>query len=305
MEGIPEKDIKKIFVYYIQMSADDEQEISYDFDQPENYGLQKLNTRAWVFVLNNWTEEEYQKILSIKHNYLIVGKEIGKSGTPHLQGYIYNANKITFGHIKKICPRVHLQVAKGTAIQNRRYCSKDGDFIESGKIPEQGKRNDLTLMKEVLAVNPTMSAAIEVAPNYQSLRAAELLLKYSKVKRDWKPEVIWLYGKPRTGKTNMAKKMVGKEYYLKHSHTGKWWDGYDGEENVIIDEVKYNYDYDYLLALLDAHECRVEQKGSSRQFLAKKIVLTSTHLPEHWFGEDTAEIRGRITKIINIEDLEI
>jgi hypothetical protein len=47
---------------------------------------------AWCFTLNNYTTDELEFLSSSilgsgEYNY-IIGKEIGESGTPHLQGYI-------------------------------------------------------------------------------------------------------------------------------------------------------------------------------------------------------------------------
>lgn len=88
-------------------------------------------SRGWCFTINNYSEQE-EKIL---HTYtaifekMIVGKETGENGTPHLQGYAYAKNAKTFAQMKKLFPRGHLEPAKGKPVENRVYCSKGGQVI--------------------------------------------------------------------------------------------------------------------------------------------------------------------------------
>jgi len=47
-------------------------------------------SKSWVLTLNNYSDEEYG---SLKTGFrkpwdYILGKEIGESGTPHIQGYV-------------------------------------------------------------------------------------------------------------------------------------------------------------------------------------------------------------------------
>lgn len=45
----------------------------------------------WTFTLNNYTAEEEGSMMDALAEqciYLIVGKEVGEEGTPHLQGYL-------------------------------------------------------------------------------------------------------------------------------------------------------------------------------------------------------------------------
>lgn len=92
--------------------------------------------KGWCFTLNNWTEEEYTKILSYCHESSIdkwvIGKEVGENGTPHLQGYIKGKNVIRMSTLKKICHRWHLEISKGSPEDNFGYCSKDRDFTSGG-----------------------------------------------------------------------------------------------------------------------------------------------------------------------------
>lgn len=108
---------------------------------------------AYTLTINNYTEAEYKKFLHTKCNYSIVGKEQGKEGTPHLQCYIHFSSEISFKSIKKHFPRAHIEVARGSAKQNREYCMKEGNFKEKGTLPRQGKRTDLDELCEMVQNN--------------------------------------------------------------------------------------------------------------------------------------------------------
>lgn len=101
--------------------------------------------KRWCFTLNNYKEGDMDTIIkccsSNSSNY-IVGKEVGESGTPHLQGYIEFNKKIRpLNLIELGC---HWEKAKGNRESNIKYCSKDGDYKTSFYIPKP-----LVVLKEV------------------------------------------------------------------------------------------------------------------------------------------------------------
>ena len=104
-------------------------------------------SRRWCFTLNNYTEVELESLrlsLQTKARYAIIGKERGKEGTLHLQGYVSLHSNARLKGIKKILgDRAHAEVAKGNETENYQYCSKDGDFEEIGTRACPGKRTDL------------------------------------------------------------------------------------------------------------------------------------------------------------------
>lgn len=253
--------------------------------------------RAYVFTLNNYTEEELEKIKTLKYKYIIIGDEIGKSGTPHLQGYINFSSSTSFNTVKKAIPKAHIETAKGTPRQNYEYCSKEKILFEDGEQPAPGKRKDIDAIKEYIETtpNPNMGDIIDnYATSLQSIRLGETLLKYKEKPRDInKPPVcIWYYGDTETGKTARAF-LKYPNAYRKDNCLGGFFEGYDAHETIIIDDMRADtFPYNHLLNLLDRYPNRLNVKNTSRQNLAKTIIITAPTSPQDMFG-------GRITENIN------
>nr|QTE03362.1 MAG: replication-associated protein [Fringilla montifringilla CRESS-DNA-virus sp.] len=265
-----------------------------------------MTSRSYLLTCNNWQQADYDALIAEKYDYKIISKEVGKkSKIPHLHCFIYKEGKIAWKGLKKRNPRCDIRLCKGTAQENQTYVAKDGVFEEFGECPKQGKRNDLNLIKEEIQAGKTMREIIEVATNYQSLRTAELLLKYIEKKRDFKTEVIYIWGKSESGKTRYAyDNNPDVVIHQQMASSLKWWQGYDAHEIVIIDEVDCNTDYSMLKALCDRYPYVVETKGGSRQFLAKKLYITSLTDPKILFQyhpEEGKEMLRRIDKIIHLK----
>lgn len=262
--------------------------------------------KFWCFTLNNYTNEEEEFLKLINCEYLVFGKEVGENGTAHLQGYIEFSTNRKLNRIKReISERAHWERRKGKAVQAAEYCKKDGDIFEKGEIskPNQGRRNDLEEVSEMVREGKGMKDIVEVCSSFQSMRFAENLLKYKEAKRNWKPEVKWYYGETGTGKTKRAMEETNDPYIS--GKNLKWWEGYDAHEDVIIDDFRRDFcTFHELLRILDRYEYRVEVKGGSRQLLAKRIIITSCHHPRDVYDtrEDIGQLIRRIDEIINFRD---
>lgn len=161
--------------------------------------------RAICFTLNNYSEEEktilHQKLSEFK--YGICQEERGENGTPHLQGYICSENARSFAAWKTtVGARAHIEGAKGTAQQNKDYCSKDecripGTVVfESGTLPRQGSRNDIAGAVDALKSGKDWGTLVDEFPEvcvkfYRGLQSVRL--QFDK-RREWKTEVFWFYG---------------------------------------------------------------------------------------------------------------
>lgn len=87
-----------------------------------------MSSRNYIFVLNNYTEQEESDIkifIETWCKYGIFGHEIGKQGTPHLQGFIILKTPWSFKTLKnKINKKCHLEKCLGNAISNFDYATK-------------------------------------------------------------------------------------------------------------------------------------------------------------------------------------
>lgn len=267
-------------------------------------------SRNYSFTLNNYTPDELADLKTVSAKYLILGDEVGENGTPHLQGFVAWPNAKTFTATKKLLGnRCHIEVSKGSPYDNFVYCSKQSILYETGDRPEkvaQGKRNDMEAIKESVQQGMKIKQMCEegLIGNYQHLKYAETLNKYYEKRRTTKPTVKWFYGPTGTGKTKTAyEEMEGltdiDNIYVAMD-TGKWWDGYDGQEYIIIDDMRKDFmKFHQLLKLLDRYAYRVETKGSTRQFLGIHIIITSCYAPDDMFEtrEDIQQLLRRIDEI--------
>lgn len=101
----------------------------------------------WCFTINNPTQEDKDHVAGFGINplrkYLVVGREVGESGTPHLQGFVVFTRAVTRTRVSGFFPRAHLEATRGTSQQAATYCKKDGDFDEYGECPSNKGANSV------------------------------------------------------------------------------------------------------------------------------------------------------------------
>ena len=254
----------------------------------------------WCFTLNNYTEDEEVRLKSVmldpknKATYMVLGKEVGDAGTPHIQGYICFAIRKKFEVVKKLLsPRVHLEPAQGTPQQASDYCKKDGVFWERGTLPErkkqgQGRRNDIHESKAILDEGGTV---LDVAErDWTTFLKYRSSLSYYAAERMparlGKTQVVVFEGEPGCFKSYSAN-CFRNSYPVVRPGNGQpvWFDGYQPEQHcaVLFDEFASWLPYHQLLELCDKYPCRVQVKGGTVQFKAIFAVFTSNKPAEEWY----------------------
>lgn len=117
------------------------------------------------------------------------------------------------------------------------------------------------------------------------------------------------WGTTGTGKTYTAMDILDNPYTVFDIKT-PWFDGYAGQENVIMDECGLGMmNYNYLKRLLDGYRMDVPIKGGSVQWTPTTIVLTSNIPLEDWYinipKEDLWALERRIRKFQFPQDKEL
>lgn len=241
-----------------------------------------------------------------KFTYVIVGVETcPTTQRQHLQGYAELNDKISLVTLRTLMPMGHIENRRGSAEEAAAYCKKEGQYWEVGEMKQQGKRNDIAHVKDLMRGGAGMEQIITNTDSYQAMAFAVKALPFFEKRRDWVPVVHWFHGPSGTGKTSTAYNDAMAKYGRVHiqNAASHWWQGYDAHEAVIIDEVRAGSAINFvaLLPLLDRYPCTIECKGASRQFLAREIWLTSPFDPLTMYHRGEEEVRQLLRRISEIK----
>ncbi|KAI4794323.1 hypothetical protein KUCAC02_032140 [Chaenocephalus aceratus] len=235
---------------------------------------------------------------------LLLLRKTGANGTPHLQGFMNLKTKVRLSQVKAfVTTRAHLEQAKGTDKDNETYCSKDGDiYLAIGTPSAQGKRSDIDAAVEILKSNG--GNMFELAQQLPSVyirygRGFNQWVDTARIQkpRDWKTNVTVYEGPPGCGKSCACAEAfpAGENVYYKTR--GEWWDGYSGQETVIMDDFYGWMKYDEMLCITDRYPHRVPIKGGFVQFLAKNICITSNSPVSQWYKFETFDPTALMRRI--------
>jgi hypothetical protein len=118
----------------------------------------------------------------------------------------------------------------------------------------------------------------------------------------------WIYGSTGTGKSHYAFNNYSPDTHYLYPNDGGWWDGYTGQEIVIINEFRGGIMYSELLELLDKWPKTVRRRGREPvPFLAKLVIITSSLHPKNIYQgvlekDDSIDQLLRRIKVIEFRD---
>lgn len=109
--------------------------------------------------------------------------------------------------------------------------------------------------------------------------------------------VFW--GTTGTGKSRRAWDEASFEAYPKDPRS-KFWDGYQGQENVVIDEFRGGIDISHMLRWTDRYPTIIEAKHGATILRATKIWITSNLSPTEWYPDIDEETKNALMRRLTI-----
>lgn len=254
-------------------------------------------------------------ILTIPHNgftpflppqcvYIVGQLESGNdSGYLHWQIMAAFREKQGLNGVRAVFGNFHAELSRSSAANT--YCQKEETYVAGTRFEIGAKpflRSSKTEWESVWT--SAKSGALSEIPanvrvvNYRTLRtiASDHSRCVGMVR-----ECFVYWGKTGTGKSRRAWEEAGLEAYCKDPRT-KFWDGYQDQENVVLDEFRGGIDVAHLLRWLDRYPVRVEIKGSSKPLVAKKIWITSNISPLMWYPLIDEETLAALMRRLVVEE---
>lgn len=232
------------------------------------------------------------------------------TGKEHLQGYIELHRALRRSSVTKFFPAgVHLEQRKGSQAQAIAYCEKSDSRIAGpwrcGSTAEsaQGHRSDLDELTDLIKAGATVTNVAETFPvsfvkYHKGIQALHSHLSRARIPAWRTLQVLVYYGDAGTGKTKAAIENADGSYFILDQGERVWFDGYDGESTLILDDFYGWIKYGMLLRILDGHPYRAEIKGSFRYAEWTKVMITSNKHPSEWYSQGlTPALNRRINEI--------
>lgn len=114
--------------------------------------------------------------------------------------------------------------------------------------------------------------------------------------------VYW--GRTGTGKSRLAWEEAGMGAYPKDPCT-KFWDGYQQQEHVVIDEYRGSIGISHMLRWCDRYPVIIEAKHGATTLSANRIWITSNIHPRQWYPELDEETQNALLRRLEITHFDI
>jgi len=187
-----------------------------------------------------------------------------------------------------------IQKAKN-AMASWRYCGKEETRLEgplecglpaASKAVKGDTKERNSMILEFGAVDAVKQGLVPVDKFKQLKQSLDLFAVM-----DRKPVTLngplqneWHYGPTGTGKSYQARKRYPNAFIKSND---VWWDGYQNEETVIIEEMgPKQIGGHHMKIWCDRYPFKASQKGSQLFIRPKRIVVTSNYSIREVFGED-------------------
>jgi hypothetical protein len=257
------------------------------------------SSRNWCFTYFFYVWEDIEFFLDLKCRGIIFQEEMcPNTQTPHLQGFIRFARAYTLSQVKAVFPihmhHIHLESAV-SPVDAVAYCRKGdtrfGECYEEGDLMfKQGESRELMAAYESIRDGTSYSKLVRSFPiqcirHIRGLSFVKNVLDFERDAHFRTVTVLVLYGCSGAGKTRACYQLHPGLYKLDRSASGGnvWFDGYDGQTTLLIDDFYGWIPYGQLLNILDGYPLRLDVKGGHTRAAWTTVLLTSNVHPSEWY----------------------
>lgn len=227
--------------------------------------------------------------------------ELGVGGFLHWQLVVAFSRTVRLGGVREVYGAVHAELCKSDAADE--YVWKEDTAVAEtrfelgAKALKKNSKRDWDVIRETAKTgNLEAIDAGTFVCHYRTLRA--IATDYLQAPaQERKVNVYW--GQTGTGKSRRAWDEAGLAAYPKDSRS-KFWCGYQGQENVVIDEFRGGIDIAHILRWFDRYPVIVEVKGGAVALRAKTIWITSNLEPKAWFPDADAETISALLRRLDV-----
>lgn len=251
-------------------------------------GRRRLRAKNWIFT--SYSDERPEIGLGI--DYICSQREIcPRTNRHHWQGYIEFAQQVDESEVRSLLgPGAFVQIRYGPQQAAINYTKKPESAIPNTWL-EQGRPHDLPVgemwatVKESIENGATYPDIARSAPRlaFQYASGIKSVIDALNEPPEWRDVKCFLYwGQSGAGKTRRVKEQEGYlNVYIKPP--GPWWDGYNGQPVVLLDEFSGETPFQDLLRWTDGHPLRVPFKGGFKAALWNKVYFTSNIPRDAWY----------------------
>lgn len=253
--------------------------------------------RWWMVTINNPSEDDWEaSVDKLEPKFWLGQLERGAQGTLHVQAILWFEERIGLKFWRgKGCWSKPLR--RQDVPRVLKYCSKKDTRVK-GPV-ERGKNPLPKAEAQRAAVDWEGDLTAVKAGKYENVSARNQICNWGnllKIHSHYESLVpferpgpcgLWIYGKPRFGKTTYSATLFPKiTVYPKPQ--SKWWDLYNGQENVVLQDLDHAGAPLYHLIKLwaDYESFIAEYKGG---FLVPRhltFTVTSNYLPKDIWPDD-------------------
>ena len=258
-------------------------------------------SRKWQITINNpakkgLSHDALKELLSqIKPvQYYCMSDEMGSTHHTHI--YICCMSPVRFSTLKNKFPTAHIELARGTSIQNRDYVFKEGKWEkdkkhetnlrdtheEYGEMPieRQGARNDLADLYDMIKQGASDYEILDSNPEYlnhieRMEKVRQTIYRDLYKKRFRELDVTYIWGDTGSGKTRSVMEEYGYINVYRITSYAHPFDGYKNEPVILFDEFRSSLPLSDMLNYLDGYPLSLPCRYNDRTACYTVVFIVS------------------------------